>query len=195
MRSNSKETPISDEDIVSLYWNRDETAISATDQKYGRYLYSVAYNILNDRLDSEECLNDTYLGTWNRIPPTRPTILQAFLSKLTRNIAVDRYRINSAAKRVPSEMVLSLHELEDCIKPSPSVEEEYAINEIGRILNEYLATLSEREMLIFVWRYYYADRINVIAQMLKISENTVLRELAKIRSGLKERLEKEGYEV
>lgn len=188
-------TLMSDEDIIMLFWNRNETAIDETDKKYGRYLFTVAHNILHDRLDCEECLNDTYLGTWNRIPPTRPTVFQVFLSKIMRNIAVDKHRANTAAKRVPSELTVSLSELEECIRQIPSVEEEYAASELGRIMNEYLEGLSERETLVFVCRYYYSDKIKAIAEMLGVHENTVLKELSNIRNGLRERLEKEGYFV
>ena len=88
-----------DGEIIELYWKREEAAISETDKKYGKYLYRIAYNIVHDELDCEECLNDTYLGTWNRIPPARPNVFQIFLSKIMRNIAVDRFRKNTAKKR------------------------------------------------------------------------------------------------
>ena len=186
---------LSDDEIVDLYWARDEKAIDATDKKYGKYLYTIAYNIVHDDMDCEECLNDTYLGTWNRIPPTRPTVFHVFLSKIMRNIAIDRYRQNTAAKRVPSELIVSLDELNDCIADNPSIEEEYAVSEIARVMNAYLESLSEREQLVFVCRYYYSDYIADIARMLRVSESTVRRELEKIRMGLKEDLRKEGIEV
>ena len=186
---------LTDDQIVDLYWARDEKAIDATDKKYGKYLYTIAYNIVHDDMDCEECLNDTYLGTWNRIPPTRPTIFHVFLSKIMRNIAIDRYRQNTAAKRVPSELVVSLDELDDCMICDPSAEEEYAISEIARVMNAYLESLSEREQLVFVCRYYYSDYIADIAHMLRVSESTVRRELEKIRQNLKIALKREGIEV
>lgn len=186
---------LTDDEIVDLYWARDEKAIDATDKKYGKYLYTIAYNIVHDDMDCEECLNDTYLGTWNRIPPTRPTVFHVFLSKIMRNIAIDRYRQNTAAKRVPSELVVSLAELDDCMVCDPSAEEEYAISEIARVMNTYLESLSEREQLVFVCRYYYSDYIADIARMLRVSESTVRRELEKIRQNLKAALQKEGIEV
>ena len=97
-------TLLEDEEIIELYWARNERAISETDKKYKNYLYTIAYNILHDALDCEECLNDTYLGTWNTIPPTRPNVFQAFISKIMRNTAIGRYNKNTADKRVPSEM-------------------------------------------------------------------------------------------
>jgi len=186
-------TILSDESIIELYWNRDERAISETDKKYKRYLYTIAYNILHDNLDCEECLNDTYLGTWNSIPPAKPSILQIFLSKIMRNTAVIRYKRNTASKRVPSEMTVSLDELDGSLPVSPSAEEEYFIKEISKILSQYLKELPERSAFIFICRYYCSDKISEISEMLQISESTVFRELTALRDGLKERIEKEGY--
>lgn len=184
---------LSDDDIVELYWSRDERAIDETDKKYGKYLYTIAYNILYDGSDCEECLNDTYLGTWNRIPPTRPKAFQAFLSKIMRNIAVDRFRHKNASKRIPSEMTVSLSELDECISCNSDISEEFIISETVKVLNDYLHTLSVRQEFIFVCRYYYSDSIINIAKMLGLSEATVYRELADIRKGLKEKLSQGGY--
>lgn len=184
---------ISDEEIVELYWTRNEKAIEATDNKYGRYLYVIAYNILRDSMDCEECLNDTYLCTWNKIPPERPNVLQNFLSKIARDAAVDKYRKTKASKRVPSELISSLDELDECVPTDSSVEEEVLVKELSALLNKYLRDCSRREEFIFMCRYYYADSISYIADMLNVSENTVFRDLAKLRKGFKEILEKEGY--
>ena len=181
-----------DEEIVELYWNRDEKAITATDDKYRQFLFTIAYNIVHDNLDCEECLNDTYLGTWNRIPPTRPNVFQAFLSRIMRNIAVNRYKHNTAAKRVPSELTVSLEELEHCMRSDLTVEEEVAIKRLGDALNDYLCALPERDRLVFMCRYYYADKVIEIADMLGISRNTVTKYLDNIREGLKEHLIEEG---
>ena len=180
-----------DEEIISLYWNRNESAIDATDVKYGKYLYTIAYNILNDNMDSEECLNDTYLGTWNRIPPARPNAFQIFISKIMRNVAVDKFRKKTADKRIPSELIVSLNEIEDYIPAENSAE----MMEIARILNEYVRSLSDIASFIFVCRYYYSDSVDKIAKMLKYSQSTVYRELSKIRNGLRERFEKEGISI
>ena len=182
-----------DNEIIELYWQREENAIRETDKKYRTYLYTVAYNILSDRLDCEECLNDTYLGVWNQIPPKRPKAFQVFLSKITRNIALGRFRKMTAAKRIPPEMIVSLDELDNCLAAERSVEEEYDISEISRILSEYLRSLTDRQTFIFVCRYYYFDPVARIASMLHVSENTVFRDLSAIRAGLRERLEKEGF--
>ena len=186
-------TLLSDERIIDLYWARDEKAISATDDKYRRYLFCIAQNILRDPLDSEECLNDTYLGTWNAIPPHRPSFFQVFLSKIMRNTAVVRYKKNRIARRVPSELTVSLAELEECVPFTSSVEEEYLLSELGKILNDYVRGLSERRAYIFVCRYYCSDRVSDIAAMLHVTPNTVTRELTAIREGLREKLEQEGY--
>ena len=186
------ETVLSDEAIIDLYWNRNEKAITETDRKYKRYLYSIAYNILHDHPDCEECLNDTYLGTWNSIPPHKPSIFQIFLSKIMRNTAVARYKHNTASKRIPSEMTTSLDELEPYI-PAPNSQQEYLLNELSRLLSIYLRSLPERSAFIFICRYYCSDRVSDIAAMLHISERTVFRELSEIREGLKQFLEKEGY--
>ena len=185
---------LEDSEIVELYWARDERAIEETSKKYEKYLYRIAYNIVKDRQDSEECVNDTYLNTWNGIPPARPSVLHVFLSKITRNLALDRFRKNGAAKRIPSEMLLSLEELDEAICCDASPEEAYLIGEISRLLNGYLRSLPPRSEFIFVCRYYYADGVEAIAQMLGISRNTVSRELSAMRKDLRELLEKEGIQ-
>ena len=186
--------PILDDDkIIELYWNRNEKAIQATDDKYHRYLITIANNIVRNEQDSEECINDTYLGTWNQIPPKRPNIFGIFLAKLTRNIAVSRYRQNSAAKRIPSEIVTTLDEIDEVI---PDIEEGYddrEINALAEILNSFLRTLDEREEFIFVSRYYYSYPVPMIANMLHVSTATVYNELAAIKGELKKTLVKEGY--
>ena len=181
-----KETALTDDEIIELYWDRNESAISETDKKYRSYLYTIANNILKDALDSEECLNDTYLGTWNAIPPTRPNFFQIFLSKLTRNIAVDRFRKNSAARRIPSEMTVALEELDECFVPShENVEEEVQIRELVRVLNAYLKSLDEDRCFMFVSRYYYADPVQKIARMLGIGVSSAYRQLSEMRADIK----------
>jgi RNA polymerase sigma-70 factor (ECF subfamily) len=183
---------VDDEIIIDLYWQRDENAILETDRKYGKYLYVIAYNILRDSMDCEECLNDTYLCTWNRIPPTRPTALQTFLSRIARDEAVDKHRKKHASRRIPSELVSSLDELESCLPGGMSPEDEVLIKEMSKLISEYLRTLSKREEFVFICRYYYADSISSIANMLDVSENTVFRALAKIRKGLRAKFIEEG---
>lgn len=188
---------LSDEEIIELYWTRNEKAIEWTDRKYGRFLFGIAYNIVHNRMDCEECLNDTYLGTWNRIPPTRPSIFHVFLSRITRNIAVNRYKKNEMTqKRIPSELMVSMEELGESIPDGAlSPEEALAATELSRVMRAYLDTLEERSCFMFVCRYYYGDRVSTIARMLQISEKTVARTLTKIKEGLREALEKEGMSV
>ncbi len=185
---------LSDEEIIDLYWKREERAISETDVKYGRYLFTIAYNIVHDRLDCEECLNDTYLGTWNCIPPQKPNVFQVFLARIMRNIAVDKYRDKTADKRIQSEMTVSLEELNDCFSYQSTVEEELLVKEVSKVLNQFLRSLSEREKFAFVCRYYYSDPIPNIAKMLQITERTVFRDLAKSREKLKVQLKEAGYD-
>lgn len=184
---------LDDDTIVELYWKREERAITETDRKYRHYLYTVAFNILHNEPDCEECLNDTYLGTWNAIPPARPTLFQVFISKIMRNTAVVRYKKNTAAKRVPSEMTVSLDELDTYIPYDNSAEHDYEIFQISRLLSRYLRSLPEKRAFIFICRYYCSDRIVDIAKMLSISESTVFRELNAIKNGLKALLIQEGY--
>ncbi len=191
----SKKGRLSDGDIIDLYFKRDEEAITATGDKYGRYLFTIGNNILNDRMDSEECLNDTYFSTWNRIPPERPTYLQMFLSKIMRDISISRYRKNKAQKRTPSELTLSLEELGDCIVSEADVEEDLAIRELADLLNDFLKGISKRQRFIFVCRYYYCDSVKAIASMLEVGSKTVYRELEKIREELRTALKKEGIDV
>lgn len=193
IKTKAKTEELGDEEIVELYWSRNEQAISETSKKYGPYLHTIAYNILHDRLDCEECVNDTYLGTWNRIPPTRPNVLRVFLAKIARNISIDRFRENHSAKRIPSELVVTLEEMDEFLADPSVPEEEYAIHEMIRILNDYLRTLSSRREFIFVCRYYYSDPIDKIANMLGIGRSTVYRELTDMRQALKEAFERGGW--
>ena len=186
---------LSDDQIIELYWQRNEKSISETDKKYGKYLYTIAYNIVHDRLDCEECLNDTYLSVWNRIPPTRPNIFQLFLSKIMRFIAIDKYKKMRATKRIPSELIVSFGELEDCISTDQTLEEELAIKEAIEILNKFLRASKDDDEFMFVCRYYYSDRVSDIARMLETNDRAIYRALTSIREGLKEKLEKEGYQI
>ena len=184
---------LEDEEIIELYWARNERAITETDKKYKNYLHTIAYNILHDDLDCEECLNDTYLGTWNSIPPTRPNVFQAFISKIMRNTALGRYNKNTAEKRIPSEMTVSVGEFVECLPSELTVEEEYFIDGVSKIISEFLRSLPERSAFVFICRYYCSDKISDIADMLHVSESTVFRELMSIREQLREKLVKEGY--
>ena len=182
-----------DSQIVELYHSRDEQAIEETKNKYQAYLYTIAYQILGDSCDSEEAVNDTYAELWNSIPPHNPNNLKTFSAKLIHHISVDRRRKQHAAKRVPSELTVSMSELEEAIGEYRAWDEENRAQELGRAINAYLHTLSARKQRIFVCRYYCSDPILQIANALGLSESSIKKELAAIRKGLKKYLEQEGF--
>ena len=182
-----------DEQIVALYWQRDEQAIKETDRKYSKYLLSIANNIVHNVRDNEECLNDTYVGAWNAIPPARPVFLQSFLAAIMRRIAINRFRANNCQKRIASEFAVSLSELENLIADESNLETEIETKELAKIISDFVKTLPERQMYIFVSRYYIADPLLSISKELGCSISTVKRELETIKTGLKKRLESEGY--
>lgn len=186
---------LSDDAIVELYWARDEAAIRHTDVKYRSYLLKVAHNILADMQDSEECLNDTYLGAWNSMPPSRPRILQAFLSIITRHLALDRYRKKHSKHAIPPAMSISLTDLEGYALDNNSVYTEQDARNLAGVISAWLRTLSERQRYIFMCRYYDARSIVEIAQIMGCSKSTVNAEIAQIKKSLKQALEKEGYTV
>lgn len=188
-------TIVADEQIVELYWARDDTAIQLTDDKYGQFLYRIAYNILQNRLDCEECQNDTYLGIWNAIPPNRPAAFAMFISKIMRNIAIMKYRDKMRKKRIPSEMTVCMDDLANILPGEDSLEENYLAEELGRMINEYLRGLTDRQQYIFVGRFYIGDKLEVIAEELNIHVSTVHREIEKIKRGLKGYLERRGIDV
>jgi len=198
MKNQQKPTarsPISDAEIVELYWNRDERAIEETDFKYRNLLYTIAYNILNDSLDCEECMNDTYLGVWNSIPPSKPNVFKAFIATIMRRSAITRYRNKRKKGTVPSEMTVSLSEIEDFISDESTVDAEFSAEQLGESISGFAKSLSRRRRFIFISRYYACEPIDTIAKELGVSRSTINKELAFIRGKLKEKLESEGYNV
>ena len=187
--------PLDDESIVELYWQRNEKAIEETDFKYKKYLLSIAYNVLHEPLDCEECLNDTYLGAWNAIPPTRPNVLKAFLTVVVRRIAIKRYHRNLKKSSVPSELTVSLSELEDFIIGDEDISTDFDAVRLGRVISDFVRSLSERRQFIFVSRYYASEPIDSIASDLNLSRSMINKELAAIKTALREKLESEGYNV
>ena len=181
-----------DSAIIDLYWAREERALTETDSKYGSMCRSIAYNILNDRWDSEECVNDTWLRAWNTMPPQRPGVLSAFLSRITRNLSLDRCKAAKAAKRGGGQMPLALEELGDCVPASSSVEETVELRELTRILDRFLRDLPEKECCVFLRRYWYVDSTRDIALRYEMAEGSVKSMLHRVRNKLRERLEKEG---
>ena len=192
---NLKDTVMSDEKIIELYFQRDERAINETDTKYRKFLFSIAYNILHDTCDCEECLNDTYKDTWNSIPPARPSLLQAFLAAIMRRTAIDLYKTKTRQKRISSEFTVSLSEIEDFISNKDDTFSSVDANELGRVISDFLRSLSQRRMYIFMSRYYIFRPINEISKLLGCSESTVNKEIASIKKQLKEKLKEEGYTV
>ena len=194
MRSKEQAPLAADETIVELYWARDERAIEETDRKYGAYLMTVAYRILQSHEDSEECLNDTYLKTWNAIPPSRPSILRSFLSKIMRGTALDRYDERTRKKRVPAELCIPLSEVE-ALLPDLTEDDEAEARQIALILSEYLDGVNDRSLYMFVSRYFFVMPVREIAERLGVSESTVHKDLAAMREELRERLAEGGILV
>lgn len=184
-----------DDAIVELYWQRSEEAIVQTDRKYGRYCRTIAYNILQDQDDCDECLNDTYMRAWNIIPPKRPTFLSALLAKITRNLALDRQKFSRAEKRGGGQVPLVLEELADCIPGGTDAEEILEKKAIAEILNRFLRSLPQRTREIFMLRYWYLCSVKKIAESMALSESNVKMTLLRSRRQLKTLLEKEGVSV
>ena len=182
-----------DKSIIDLYLDRSEQAISETSVKYGKYCFSIAFNILSDKEDSEESVNDTYLAAWNNIPPRVPSILSTFLGKITRNISLNRWKSRRAYKRGGGEVPLALDELEECISTGESVEDTFEKKELLRSMNRFLDALPDTERNLFVCRYWYLDPIHDIAQRVGFTESKVTSMLHRIRGKLRKHLEKEGF--
>lgn len=183
-----------DEAIIDLFFARNEAAISESDRKYGRYLWSVAHNILHNAPDCEECQNDTYLRAWETIPPTRPVSLGGYLTKIIRGIAINRYDRDRRDRRIPPEAVESLSDFEGFLADTPAPDETES-SLIGQVISRYLRGCKKRRRYIFMARFYAAKPVAEIARQLGISESAVKRELTGIRKELRTELEKEGITV
>ncbi|MBE6606993.1 MAG: sigma-70 family RNA polymerase sigma factor [Ruminococcaceae bacterium] len=181
--------------IVELYFARNESAILETEAKYGNYCLTVARNILLSEEDSKECLNDALMRVWNSIPPTRPNSLKAFIAKITRNLAFNRYRENTSKKRGGSETEIVLSELEECVPHRENTESEYSVRELGRTINKFLYTLSERDCDIFLKRYFYVVSISELAKEYGIKENQIRTILSRTKQKLKLYLEEENFYI
>jgi len=181
-----------DSAIIELYWKRSEAAISATAEKYGKYCYSIAYNILSDLQDAEEAVNDTYMDAWNCIPPHRPAALAAFLGKMTRRRSIDKWRSRSAEKRGGGEAVLVLDELGDIPLSSGDVQSEIEAEELATAINRFVRSLSELQRSVFIRRYWYLQPVHTIAQSLGFSDGKVKTMLYRQRKRLMSCLNKEG---
>lgn len=183
-----------DKSIVDLYWERDETAIVETQNKYEKYLFKVAFNVLSNSEDSNEAVNDTYLHAWNSMPDNRPSILSTFLAKITRRVSIDCYRRKTADKRGGSEYDLSLQELmESGFEPGECADNESEFEELGKAINAYLKTLSREMRMVFIRRYFHMDSVKDICVKYGFSESKVKSMLMRARNGLEKYLKKEGF--
>ena len=183
---------MNDAQIVELYWQRDESAVTVTQEKYNAYLLKIAYNILNNHEDSEESVNDTYMSAWNTIPPEKPNVFSAFLSKITRYISLNRYRSGKAEKRGGGEIDAAFEEIEECVPDKSNIYDEIETKELAEIISEYLKKLPETERKIFVCRYYYLDSLSDISKQFGFSKSKVASMLHRTRKKILSNLEKEG---
>lgn len=181
-----------DEKIIELYFERNESAISETAEKYGNYLYKIAFNILSDNEDSEESVNDTYMSAWNTIPPEKPNVFSAFLSKITRYISLNRYRAGKAEKRGGGEIDAAFEEIEECVPDKSDIYDEIETKELAEVISDYLKKLPETERKIFVCRYYYLDSLSDISEQFGFSQSKVASMLHRTRKKILSHLEKEG---
>ena len=183
-----------DEKIIQLYFDRDEQAIPATAEKYGNYCTAIAKNILGSPLDAEECVNDTYLKTWDAIPPHRPQVLSAFLGKIVRNLAFNRHKHNTADKRGGGELMAVLDELADCVPGKDDIAKAYEYKELTAAINAFLKTLPAQKRNVFVCRYWYTDSIADIAARHGMSYASVSMMLNRLRIKLHNYLTERGFE-
>ncbi len=181
--------------ILDLYFARDEQAIAETDKKYGAYCFTLANSILNNTLDAEEAVSDTYFNTWNAIPPQRPAMFKLFLAKITRNLAFTRWRRRSAEKRGGGALEPVLEELASCLAAPGAVEDALEGKELAKTIRSFLDTLPAREQDIFLRRYFFVEESETIARRYGMKQATVLRTLSRTRRKLKDYLTQEGYAV
>lgn len=184
-----------DNGIIQLYWDRNDQAIRATSEKYGRYCKSIAKNILGNDEDAEECVNDTYWNAWNSMPTHWPKQLATFLGKITRNLSFNRYKQNRAGKRGGGEMALVLDELADCVSDTDDIEQILERQELSKTINSFVRGLSAEKRNIFVRRYWYADSVSNIASDYGMLPGTVSKTLERTRKQLKAYLTERGFEL
>ena len=182
-----------DEDIITLYWERNEQAIAETQRKYGSYCRSIAQNILKNRSDAEECLNDTWLRTWNSLPPQRPRVLPVYLGTITRNLSLSRCRASNTLKRGRGTLELVYEELQESVPGSSSPEEQVMLRELGSRIDQFLRKLPAKSCCIFLRRYWYMDTTLQIAARYGMTESGVKVNLHRTRKQLQAYLEQEGF--
>ncbi|MBP1543557.1 MAG: RNA polymerase sigma factor [Oscillospiraceae bacterium] len=184
---------MNDSDIVALYWSRDEAAVRETQQKYQGYLMKIACNILYNREDGQEAVNDTYMKAWNAMPPHKPDLLSVFLGRITRQLSIDRWRGMTREKRGGGEFSLSLDELSDVVSGQDDAERSFEMSQLSECIGTYLRGISAEKRDVFLWRYYFCDPIRDIAARRGESEAKIKSMLFRVREGLKQHLEKEGF--
>ena len=184
-----------DEEIIELYWNRDEAAINATADTYGNYCYTIAYNILCNKEDAEECVNDTWLNAWKSIPPQRPNRMSTYLGKITRNLSLNRYKLLTAQKRGKGQVELALSELEGCVPAQTDMEQITDEMVLVSAIETFLRAQPRTERNIFVGRYWYLYPIRDLAGAYRMSESKIVSLLYRMRNKLKLHLEKEGISL
>ena len=190
-----QQAEMEDYEIVELYWQRSENAIRESDRKYGRYCFKIAQNILFDRSDSEECVNDTWLRAWESMPPNRPERLGAYLGRITRNLALNLYEKLTAEKRGAGETPVVLDELSEVIGKESDVEANVDLTLLKDTINDFLRQLDKETRIIFVQRYYYMATVKEIAANLHLSDSKVKMTLLRTREKLRVWLQEEGYEI
>ena len=178
---------IDDEKIIDLFFERSEQGIRELDNKYGAVCHNLSYNIVNNRQDAEECVNDAYLGAWNAIPPVRPNPLLSYIVKIVRNISLKIYWRKEAAKR-NSIYTIAMQEIEACIADQKTVEDEIEARELARIIEDFLDTLTLENRVIFMRRYWFADSYKDIAEFVGLSEKNISVRLTRIREKMKQYL-------
>ena len=184
-----------DQTIIDLYWARSQQAISESERKYGSYCRTIAQGILEVREDAEECVNDTWLRTWNAMPPQRPNVLSAFFGKLTRNLSLDRWRRNRAAKRGGSQVEVALHELEGCLPDRRRPDEELEAGETAALISAFLRAQPDLDRRLFVRRYFHLESISALGRRFGLTESQIKSRLHRTRQKLKSALAKEGIPV
>lgn len=184
-----------DEAIVALYWQRDEAAIRETQDKYGRYLTKIAYNILSDLEDSMESVNDTYLHAWNSMPPHKPGILSTYLAKITRRVSIDMVRRQNRKKRQASQYALSLSELSDCLSDGNTTEDATDTKLLAQTISDYLRSLPEEPRTLFIARYFFLDSLKEAAALCHMTESKAKSMLHRTRQGLQAHLRQEGFSL
>lgn len=184
-----------DEDIVGLYWRREESALRETEETYGRYCFSIAQNILPNREDARECVNDAFMAAWNSIPPHRPAALGAYLAKLTRRICLKRWRDMRAQKRGGGEPEAVYEELSDCISGGEDAQQLLEAKELAAVIDGFLKELPDAERRVFICRYWYFDSISSISEQFGFSRSKVKSMLFRTRAKLRKRLEQEGITI